>query len=195
MNGQVAPLVGVAPDQITVVAPAALPTSGSVTVQVVQNGSATELPITAQAAAPGIITTDGLAYGDAVATNQDGTANSHTNPAAPGSILTLFMTGLGVTSPLLQAGTVASNPGALAAGASVQVTLYRSICPVLYAGPAPGDLAGIYQVNIQVPSTGIMDWVPMDVAAFDQLGQSQLGNFTVGFYVSCPVGSNCVLWQ
>jgi uncharacterized protein (TIGR03437 family) len=194
MNGQVAPLVAVEPNQITVVAPSGLPTSGSVTVQVVQNGSTTDLQVAAQAAAPAIITTDGLAYGDAVALNQDGTANSHTNPAAPGSILTLFMTGLGATSPLLQAGTVASSPGALAAGASVQVTLYRSICPVVYAGPAPGDLAGIYQVNIQVPSTGIMDWVPMGVAAFDQLGQSQLGNFTVGFYASCPAGSSCALW-
>jgi uncharacterized protein (TIGR03437 family) len=195
MNGQVAPLVAVEPDQITVVAPAALPTSGSITVQVVQNGNASELAVAAQAAAPGIITTDGLAYGDAVAVNQDGTANSHTNPAAPGSVIALFMTGLGATSPLLQAGTVASQGGGLAAGTSMQVTLYGSICQVQYAGPAPGQLAGIYQVNIQVPSTGIMDWVPMGVAAFDQLGQSQLGNFTVGFYVSCPAGSKCVLWQ
>ncbi|MGA3186773.1 MAG: hypothetical protein ABSF22_06650 [Bryobacteraceae bacterium] len=194
MNGQVAPLIEVEPDQITVVAPAELPVSGTVTVKVLQNGNAAELPVVAQAAAPGIITTDGLAYGDAVALNQDGTANSHTNLAAPGSVISLFMTGLGATSPLLQAGTVASGSGALAPGASLQVTLYRSICPVIYAGPAPGQLAGIYQVNIQVPATGIMDWVPMGVAAFDQLGQSQLGNYTVGFYVSCPAGSTCVLW-
>lgn len=194
MNGQVAPLVAVEPDQITVVAPAALPTSGSITVQVVQNGNASELAVAAQTAAPGIITTGGLAYGDAVAVNQDGTANSHANPAAPGSVIALFMTGLGATSPLLQAGTVVSEAGGLAAGTSIHVTLYRSLCQVQYAGPAPGQLAGIYQVNIQVPSTGIMDWVPMGVAAFDQLGQSQLGNFTVGFYVSCPAGSKCVLW-
>lgn len=194
MNGQVAPLVAIEPDQITVVAPAGLPTSGSITVQVVQGGNTAELAVEAQAAAPGIITTNGLAYGDAVAVNQDGTANSHTNPAAPGSVIALFMTGLGATSPILQAGTVASQAGGLAAGTSLQVTLYRSICQVQYAGPAPGQLAGIYQVNIQVPSTGLMDWVPMGVAAFEQLGQSQQGNSTVGFYVSCPAGSKCVQW-
>jgi uncharacterized protein (TIGR03437 family) len=172
-----------------------LPYSGTVLVQVVQNGSAAELPVAAQAASPAIITTSGFAYGNALAFNQDGTANSHTNPAAPGSVMTLYMTGLGATSPLLQAGTVASGPGALAAGASLLVTLYRSTCTVVYAGPAPGELAGIYQVNIQVPATGIMDWVPMGVISFGQLGQSQIGNYSVGFYVSCPAGSSCVLWE
>ncbi len=194
MNGLVAPLLAVEPDQITVVAPAELPTGGVVDVRVIQNGGGEELPVEAEFAAPGIVTTNGLAYGDALAVNQDGTANSHANPAAPGSVVSLFLTGLGATSSLLQAGTVASGPAALAGGANVKVTLYRSICAVEYAGPAPGELAGIYQVNIRVPATGIMDWVPMGAAVNNQLGQSQLGNFSVGFYVSCPAGSSCRLW-
>ena len=150
MNGQIAPLVAA---QSSIKSrwwrPAGIPSNGTVLVQVVQNGNAVDLPVAAQAAAPAIVTTSGLAYGDALVFNQDGTANSHANPAAPGSVVTLYMTGLGATNPLLQAGTVASGPGTLAAGASLSVTLYQSTCTVEYAGPAPGELAGIYQVNVQ----------------------------------------------
>ena len=74
---------------------------------------------------------------------------------------------------------------------TVQATLYRSSAQVLYAGPAPGLLAGFFQVNIRVPAMGLEDWVPLGISVADQMGQSQSGNAEVGIYVSCPPGSTC----
>lgn len=179
MNGQVAPLLAVEPDQITVVAPATLPAIGTVNVQVIQNGRVVELAVAAAFAAPVIITTDGLPYGAAVAVNQDGTPNSFANQAAQGSVVALYVIGLGATSPLLEAGAVASGPGALVAG--VQVQFYGTICPVVYAGPAPGEFVGIYQVNFQIPAA-VSDPAYGGVALIVQLGQSQLGSSSVWFY-------------
>jgi uncharacterized protein (TIGR03437 family) len=71
--------------------------------------------------------------GHLAALNQDGAANSETNPAPHGSIVSLFGTGLGTAQ------TVAATIG----GASVEV---------LYAGSAPG-LPGVFQVNARIPET------------------------------------------
>ena len=42
--------------------------------------------------------------------NQDGSVNSASHPAKQGSVLTLYITGLGITSPLSQDGTVNAPP-------------------------------------------------------------------------------------
>ena len=69
-------------------------------------------------------------------------------PAAPRDVVTLFMTGLGVTEPLLPPGRLAS--------AAAQVTLPASAtvggAPVelFYAGVTPG-FAGLYQVSLRIP--------------------------------------------
>ncbi|HEY3443751.1 MAG TPA: SBBP repeat-containing protein [Paludibaculum sp.] len=46
-------------------------------------------------AAPGVLQTGGPSTGFAVAKNEDGTWNSLANPAAPGSVVALYVTGLG----------------------------------------------------------------------------------------------------
>ena len=187
-----APLLAVAPDEITVFAPG-VATSGTTPVRITQNGLVTaELDATAEAAAPGIITIDGSGVGSAVAINQDGSVNSQGNPAAPGSVLSLYLTGLGNILPEFPVGTVAPLPGSVEA--TTQVTLYNVPAQVLYAGPAPGLLVGIYQVNFQVPVTGISDWVPLGVTVAGQFAQSEFGNAKVGVYVSCPPGSTCRQW-
>ncbi len=69
-------------------------------------------------------------------------------PAAPNDVVTLFMTGLGETGPLVQ-------PGQLAAGAAA-VTLPSSATiggvgvELIYAGVSPG-FAGLYQASFRVP--------------------------------------------
>jgi uncharacterized protein (TIGR03437 family) len=65
--------------------------------------------------------------------NQDGTVNSATNGAAPGSIIALWATGLSGT------GTITGNIGG------------EGIAVPYYAGPAPG-LIGVQQVNLMVPT-------------------------------------------
>ena len=84
------------------------------------------------AAAPGIFTTTG-ATGQAAALNQDGSLNSASNPAARGSVVSIYATGQG-------SGT---------SGFTLTIAGYNS--PLLYAGPAPA-FAGLMQINTQIPS-------------------------------------------
>jgi uncharacterized protein (TIGR03437 family) len=188
-----ASLFAIGTDQITVLAPSPFPANGSAQIRVVQGGLVTaELDCPAQSVAPAIITTDGSGFGSAAALNQDGSVNTHDNPAAPGSVVSVYLTGLGLTNPPLEAGHVATASGSLQT--RVQVALRNSSAEILYAGPAPGLLAGIYQINFRVPATGLVDWAPLAVKADVQASQSQSGNGEVGIYVSCPAGSTCARW-
>ena len=75
-----------------------------------------------------------------------------TNPVHPKDMLTIYLTGMGQTTPEAQAGQPApSNPLAWAATAPV-VTLGGATLSVSYSGLAPGEI-GVYQVNATVPSS------------------------------------------
>lgn len=65
--------------------------------------------------------------------NQDGTVNNVTNPAASGSVIAMWGTGLSGN------GTITANIGG------------QNISTPYYAGPAPG-LPGVQQVNLVIPS-------------------------------------------
>ncbi len=104
--------------------------------------------------------------------NQDGTINSASHPAPPGSILSFYMVGLGPLSPGVPDGTIVGTP-LPALTAPVQVEFASgfanlagpfspppppTVAQVTYAGPAPFEVAGLYQVNVQVPS-GVLGMV------------------------------------
>jgi uncharacterized protein (TIGR03437 family) len=77
--------------------------------------------------------------------------NSKTNPAAPGSIIVLYGIGAGDTTPPGQDGSIASNrfPVPLL---PVSVLVSGAPAPdILYAGAAPLEVAGKFQINVRVP--------------------------------------------
>jgi uncharacterized protein (TIGR03437 family) len=81
--------------------------------------------------------------------NADGSSNTQGQPAPPGSVISLFVSGAGPTDPQ----SVDGQPN----GAGVFTSpLYLQIddqnMESLYAGTAAGEVAGIGQFNIQVPS-------------------------------------------
>jgi uncharacterized protein (TIGR03437 family) len=82
--------------------------------------------------------------------NQDGTTNSANHPAPQGSVITFYVTGLGLTSPLSQDGSVSMPPLPVPVA---PVSAYINGNPVLpqFAGAAYGLVAGITQVNVQIP--------------------------------------------
>jgi uncharacterized protein (TIGR03437 family) len=83
--------------------------------------------------------------------NQDGTTNSASHPAPQGSVVTLYVTGLGLTSPLSQDGSVSAPPLPVpAAGVSVFIQGAGAIQPQ-FVGAADGLVAGITQINVQIP--------------------------------------------
>jgi uncharacterized protein (TIGR03437 family) len=89
------------------------------------------------------------------------------NPAQPGEYISIYMTGLGAVTPAIADGAVGpSNPLSTAdcwTNGSISV-VFNDYGPgassesdvvgtIQFAGHAPGQ-AGLYQVNVQVPTTG-----------------------------------------
>jgi trimeric autotransporter adhesin len=130
-DGQPATLFYTSATQINALAPATLAPNTNTNMSIVVDGAGVaSSAVAVVAAAPGIFTTG--ASGQAAAVNQDGTVNSASNPAARGSIISLYATGQGSASP------------------SVTVNIAGYNAPVLYAGPAPG-FPGLMQINAQIP--------------------------------------------
>lgn len=98
-------------------------------------------------------------------TNQNGQVNAAATPAAPGSALILYGTGEGQTNPAGVDGSVSATvfPRPLL---DVSVTIGGQAANVLYAGAAPGFVAGVLQVNVLVP-TGLSGSVPLVVRVGD----------------------------
>jgi uncharacterized protein (TIGR03437 family) len=92
--------------------------------------------------------------------NEDGPVNSTSNPAAKGSIVVLYGTGEGQTSPTGVDGRLALNvfPKPVL---PVSVRIGGRVAEVLYFGAAPGLVAGVSQANVRIPadvSTGKLKW-------------------------------------
>ena len=102
------------------------------------------------AAAPGIFAVN--AANQAAVLNQDGTPNSPSNPAAAGSIIAIYGTGGGPTSPMGRTGEVAPLIQApLTLPVAVQINGQNA--DVIYAGAAPGLISGVIQINVRIPDT------------------------------------------
>jgi uncharacterized protein (TIGR03437 family) len=140
VNGVAAPLYYVSPGQLNVQIP--YEASGVATLVVTNNGQTVSIPLTISAAAPGIFT--------------DSTGSLvPTNAAAPGDVITLYLTGAGAVSPSIANGA-APAAGTAAANLPVpqqpaQVTVGGVSAQIQFIG-IPTGLAGITQVNFQVPA-------------------------------------------
>ena len=102
-DGTPAPLLWVSDSQVNLVAPWSLTPGETTQVCVAYNGVKTNcLAWPVLETAPAVLTVDGVQ----AALNQDGSVNSVGNPAAPGSIMSIFATGLGPISPAQKDGSV-----------------------------------------------------------------------------------------
>jgi uncharacterized protein (TIGR03437 family) len=76
---------------------------------------------------------------------------SASNPVREGDVLLIFGTGLGQTSPAIQAGEAAPADPLSVALIQPDVSLDGMPLRVDYAGLTPGGV-GVYQINAKVPS-------------------------------------------
>jgi trimeric autotransporter adhesin len=139
-NGIAAPLLYTSEAQVAAIVPYAVTgTTAQVTVAYQGEVSASfTVPVTTSA--PSLFTLNQTGAGQAAAINaMDGTANTAVNPVKIGGYISLYATGEGQTTPT---GPVLA----------VRVTVGGMPATVQYAGPAPGQAAGLMQVNIQIPS-------------------------------------------
>ena len=152
-DGIVAPIISVTTTQIVVIAPYELAGKSATQLQVAYNGqSSVMVTLNVAPTAPGIFTLSGSGSGQAAVLNQDGSVNSPSNPAAKGSVISIFGTGEGQTIPTGVDGTIDSNPAPRPA-APTAVTIGGQSAAVTYAGGSPGLIAGVLQVNAIVPAT------------------------------------------
>jgi len=134
-----APLVSVGSTAIQCFAPFEI--SGATVVTVVSNGQKSNgVRMGVSSSSPEILSI----------ANQDGTPNSSSNPAHPGSTIVIYASGLGETNPLSVDGLVNSTP-LPAPLAAVKVYLPNLTLQPEFVGAAPGMVAGIVQVNVQLP--------------------------------------------
>jgi len=151
-NGTPAPLLYVSDTQSAAILPFGIANSPNVQIVVEYNGK-TSLPLTFSVTGtmPGLFSADTSGSGQGVIQNQDGTTNSAANPAAPGSTVVLWVSGLGPLNPVPADGSIVSGEKIPALAQSVSVTIGGQASEIRYSGPAPTAIAGLYQVNCVVP--------------------------------------------
>jgi uncharacterized protein (TIGR03437 family) len=104
-----------------------------------------------QPATPGIFTLDSSGSGPGAILNEDFSLNSSANPALRGHIIAIYCTGGGVTTPASPDGSVTGVPPAVLAQTPT-VTIGGVNAVVKFSGAAPGSVAGLTQINVEVPA-------------------------------------------
>jgi uncharacterized protein (TIGR03437 family) len=148
-----APIIYSSAIQVAVVVPYNLP--GPTTAMTIEYGGTRSSPhiLNVAAASPGIFSANGTGAGQAAALNSDTTINDATHPTRPGELISLYATGEGLDNPPQGDGNVTSilepYPRPVL---PVNVEVGGIRATVLYAGAAPGAIAGLMQVVIRVPA-------------------------------------------
>lgn len=153
MNNRPAPIYYVSPSQVAVIVPYGIPDE-IVQIQVIRD-SVTSNAVTSfkYQTGPGLFSESEQGQGLAKILHTDYRQVTPDNPAIPGEVLQVFLTGLGPVFPSIADGGLGPVPpqqlaeATLAIGARVD----NLDAPVSYKGLAPG-LAGLYQVNMTVPA-------------------------------------------
>lgn len=160
-NGFRAPVLYVSANQINAIVPYEL---FAQTAQV-NIGAYGPMTLPVKAAVPGIFTANQVGNGQAAVVNQDGTLNSITNPAARGSVISVYLTGVGQLSPPQADGVLSPLTLPLPAPVlPVTVSIRGVNADIQYAGAAPGYVSGLIQINAVIPTTiNFGNLVPLQV--------------------------------
>jgi uncharacterized protein (TIGR03437 family) len=155
-DGVAAPLLYTQDHQINAIAPYALSGKAQTSIQIESQGKTSQsVTIPVSPVSPAVFTNFQTSGG--LVLNQDFSLNSVDNPVARGSAIVLFVTGAGQTSPTSVDGQVSQSAGGLQTNVTARLDNV-SISPVdlpisvLYAGPAPGLVSAVEQINVQIPA-------------------------------------------
>jgi uncharacterized protein (TIGR03437 family) len=107
-----------------------------------------------QATAPGIFTLPGSTR--AAAQNQDYTLNTMDDPASPGSVMIIYLTGQGLLDNPVATGAAAPDSPLSRPLAEVEATVGGQPAIIFFAGLAP-RFVGLMQVNLQIPNVNSGD--------------------------------------
>lgn len=148
-----APLLYTRSDQVNAVVPYSIAGRSSTRVRMEYLGLTSDAFLVPVAtASPGIFTMDGSGTGQGAILNQDSSVNSAANPAQPGSVVVIYATGAGLMNPAVPDGAITGTDPLPKPVAPMTVTIGDIGAQVLYAGAAPGLVAGALQVNALIPA-------------------------------------------
>ena len=106
-----------------------------------------------------MFTTNASCTGPGAIINQNLRINSATTPAGKGSIISIYLTGMGTAT-------------------TATVTIGGQTATVAYAGAAPGSVQGLYQLNAVVPATAASGEQPV-VVTIGGVGSQSCVTFNV----------------
>lgn len=159
VDGKPAPIIFARSDQAAFIMPNEV--GDSARIQYRLNGVESSVQVVeVESATPGIFTADSSGGGQAAALNQDGSVNSSANPASPGSVVVLYITGAGATNPPSQTGSLNTFPLPVLVE-EVEAQINGAPTVVEFAGPAPGLVSGVVQINVRVPADTPSGSVPV----------------------------------
>ena len=164
--------------QINAVTPYAVAGKTSTQLQVqFQGGASAAVTVPVRDATPGIFTLDASGAGQGAVLNEGYAVNGALAPAERGSWVMIFCTGGGATLPASQDGGITTgDPKQLPLlTGKVSVTIGGLPAAVSYSGGAPGAVAGLTQINAQVPA-GVVPGseVPVVVQVGEARSQSRV---------------------
>ncbi len=154
-NGIPAPLIYTSATQVAAIVPYGIDPALSAMAQVTvsyQGSISSAFSVSIAASAPSLFTANQTGAGQIATVNAlTGVFNDAAHPAKAGDFLQLFATGEGQTTPAGVDGKLATVPYPTP-NLQVNVTVDGIPATVSYKGGAPTEVAGLMQVNIQIPS-------------------------------------------
>jgi uncharacterized protein (TIGR03437 family) len=150
-DGIPAPLVYALSGQVSAIVPYEVAGKSETSVQYEFNGvrsNTVTLPV--GTATPGVFAADATGKGPGLVLKLDYSVNSASNPSGPGDAIIVLATGGGTIAGGAVTGALAPGPGQQTE--TVTATIGGVPADVLYAGPAPGLVNGVLQVNLAIPA-------------------------------------------
>lgn len=154
-NNVAAPLIFVSQGQINAIVPYEVAGQTSVPVVIKNNGTTSAtftVPVTA--VTPAIFSLSDNGSGQGAILNSDASINGTSNPAAPGSVISIYATGEGQIVPAGTTGCITGGTLPLPKPVgTVSVTIGgQQASSIPYAGEAPDSVCGLLQINATLPS-------------------------------------------
>jgi len=153
LTGTALPVIHSNAEEVTVAAVAGIPASRAYLLYYTWQGLQLihPTPVSVSATAPGLFTANGKRDGLAAAINEDESRNSEDHPAPAGSLVRLYGTGFGALDASLALGDFLSTTSPARVVNPVTVTIGGIEAEVEFAGGAPGQIGGLYEIAVRVP--------------------------------------------